>query len=111
MNSEIQIFYPFCDDKTGLAARFCVGQSHFMMQGFMPRDKLMSNTLFDVTGHIFPAFFTLRLDCRIVLIYPDNDHFSAICYKQFYHNPPDRGVIFKQYDDPLSAHYMMFARF
>ena len=82
-----------------------------MMQGFMPRDKLMSNTLFDITGHIFPAFFT-RLDCRIVLIYPDNDHFSAICYQQFSHrNPPDRGVIFKQYDDPLSAHYMIFARF
>lgn len=55
-------------------------QSHFMSQGFIRLHIRMSNSLFDFIGHIFPPFFkNLKLDCRIVLIHPNSNYFTAFC--------------------------------
>lgn len=74
-----------------------------MVQGFMPLHNRTSNSLFDLNGHRFPAFHF----CRIVLIYPGNNHFIYF-FIFFWLQKNSLNIllievfIFKEYEDPLS---------
>lgn len=81
-----------------------------MVQAFLPLHNRMSNSLFDLNGHRFPAFHF----CRIVLIYPGNNHFIDCFFWVFLLQKSSplnilliEVFIFKEYEDPLSD-YSMF---
>lgn len=65
----------------------------------------------------FLLCFVLRLDCRIVLIHPDKNHFIAICYKQSKaeftcERRPQRTASYSNRMRTFSpAYYSMFVKF